>query len=236
MPRNGTFIHGSLWALLLMAGAGTAAADPLTDRVGEICTQAVASEFRNRGRADHFEDHCNAYSARVYVDSRDCFNCHVSKDVGHFTLFDMTGRQVAQGNLGGGERADRRGDGNRGQDGRYGDRGPDGRYGDRGPDGRYGERGRDGRFDDRRFSRGEIVVYERRGFHGESRQYQGEMRNLQEAGLNDAISSVRIVSGAWEFCSDADFRGRCVVLDRDEDNLADHGLGNEVSSFRPVRR
>ncbi|MSO76856.1 MAG: hypothetical protein EXQ87_08075 [Alphaproteobacteria bacterium] len=213
-----------------MAVAWGAAADRLTDRIGEVCAQAVAAEFRNRGRADHFEDHGSAFGARIYVNNRDFFNCHVSKDFRHYTLFDMTGKQVARGNSAGGD------------DRGYPTAGPDGDdlleslLGIRRDDGRHDDRRQDGRFAERGFSRGEIVVYEHRGFRGSSRQFHGEMRNLGQTGLNDAISSVHILSGVWEFCSDADYRGRCILLDRDENDLADHGLGDRVSSFRPVRR
>jgi Beta/Gamma crystallin len=203
-------------ALMLMAVAMPAAADRLTERIAAVCAEAVAREFRNRGRADHFEDHGHAFGARVYVNNRDYFNCHVSKDFDHYTLFDMAGRRVAARQTG--------------YDDHRSGRGPDGDFRFSGSFGN-----RHGPDHDRRFFRGEIVVYEHRGFRGGALKFQGEVRNLAEVGINDAVSSVRVIAGAWEFCSDADYRGRCVVLERDEPDLADLGLNNRISSFRPIR-
>ena len=228
---NGKLIVAACVTLMVMTASGSAAADRLTDQIGAVCTQAVAAEFRNRGRADHFEDFGNAFGARVYVNNRDFFNCHVSKDFYHYTLFDMTGRRVAQGNAAAGDQRGYRASDHERR------RGPDGDFlleGIFGP--RHDDRRHDGRFADRGFSRGEILVYEHRGFRGATRQFQGEVRNLSALGINDAISSVRVLAGAWQFCSDADYRGRCVVLDRDEVDLANYGLNNAVSSFRPVHR
>jgi len=41
--------------------------------------------------------------------------------------------------------------------------------------------------------------------------------------------------GAWQVCSDSDFRGRCQVFDRDVPDLRQYGLGEAVTSMRPVR-
>ena len=40
--------------------------------------------------------------------------------------------------------------------------------------------------------------------------------------------------GAWQICSDSDFRGRCQIFDRDVGDLRQYGLGEAVSSMRPV--
>ena len=64
---------------------------------------------------------------------------------------------------------------------------------------------------------------------------QSEVTNLPKQ-YNDRALSLRIQGrGAWQVCSDSDFRGRCVVVDRDIPDLRQMGLGEAVSSMRPVR-
>lgn len=53
---------------------------------------------------------------------------------------------------------------------------------------------------------------------------------------NDQALSLRIEGrGAWEVCADADFRGRCQVFTSSVPDLRAFGLGQAVSSLRPVR-
>ncbi|PZO04977.1 MAG: hypothetical protein DCF28_04585 [Alphaproteobacteria bacterium] len=42
--------------------------------------------------------------------------------------------------------------------------------------------------------------------------------------------------GDWEGCSDANFRGRCVVFRNNVRNLSNVGMNDRISSLRPVRR
>lgn len=81
--------------------------------------------------------------------------------------------------------------------------------------------------------RPEITLFERTGFRGESRRYDGPTDNLNERGFNDRAMSARVV-GSWELCADADFRGRCQVLDRDVADLTDVELDRSISSLRPA--
>jgi hypothetical protein len=49
----------------------------------------------------------------------------------------------------------------------------------------------------------------------------------------DRAASARVASGRWQLCADADFRGRCVTLDRgDYPSLAAVGLGAGAASAR----
>jgi len=73
------------------------------------------------------------------------------------------------------------------------------------------------------------------GFSGPSRYFPGAEDNLDRRGFNDAANSIRILGGgAWQLCDDAGYRGRCVYVNRDEPDLARLGLGNRLSSMRPV--
>jgi hypothetical protein len=108
----------------------------------------------------------------------------------------------------------------------------DRRSNDRGND-RGDDRG--GRGDARNGNNGGLVVlYADVGFSGASRETGGS-RDFRDLDFNDTVSSIRIRSGAWEFCSDADFRGRCMTFDRDVPSLLPFGLNDVISSMRRVR-
>jgi hypothetical protein len=83
------------------------------------------------------------------------------------------------------------------------------------------------------WGRSSITVYENSNFRGASREFVGEDRNLGRTPFNDRISSVR-VQGRWEVCTDAEFRGRCRIVEGDIRNLSG-GFNDSISSMRPVR-
>ncbi|OYU70681.1 MAG: hypothetical protein CFE28_12165 [Alphaproteobacteria bacterium PA2] len=52
---------------------------------------------------------------------------------------------------------------------------------------------------------------------------------------NDMAISLKISGrGNWEVCADANFRGNCQTFDRDVPDLRRYGLGETISSVRPV--
>ena len=82
---------------------------------------------------------------------------------------------------------------------------------------------------------GQITFYEGEGFHGRAFSTQGQVENFARFGFNDRASSVVVDSGHWEVCTDAKFRGRCVILRRGSyDSLRGMGMENQISSVRPV--
>ncbi|HST01874.1 MAG TPA: beta/gamma crystallin-related protein, partial [Usitatibacter sp.] len=60
--------------------------------------------------------------------------------------------------------------------------------------------------------RGEVVVYGQQGFHGKRLVLKNDIANFEGIGFNDRASSLRVVHGTWEFCTDAFYRGSCRVL------------------------
>lgn len=84
------------------------------------------------------------------------------------------------------------------------------------------------------WGRTSITVYRDAGFRGATQTYDREMPNLQNTGMNDAISSVQL-RGAWEVCTDAYFRGQCQIIDQDVFNLRNSGINDRISSLRPAR-
>lgn len=133
---------------------------------------------------------------------------------GNFDISNSNGLLVCGNNRGTYDRNDRRDD-------RY-DRRDDRR------DDRYG-------YDN---GRGGITVYRDANYRGQSQSFNGAVNNLRNAGMNDAISSIRLPrgSGAWIVCSDADFRGRCETISSDVSDLNRYRMNDTISSIRPVDR
>jgi hypothetical protein len=82
---------------------------------------------------------------------------------------------------------------------------------------------------------GSVTLYTGPDFSGQPYEARDEVTNLPR-NVNDRAISLRIEGrGAWEVCADSDFRGRCQVFDRDVRDLRQYGLGEAISSMRPVR-
>lgn len=101
------------------------------------------------------------------------------------------------------------------------------RYDDRDP--------RDFRDDRDRAPRPEAVFYADDRFGGRTLTLERRIRQMRDVGMNDRVSSIRIVSGRWLVCTDNDFRGRCVTLDRSVGRLSRLGMADKISSARPLR-
>ena len=77
-----------------------------------------------------------------------------------------------------------------------------------------------------------IIVYDSPNAGGDHATFQTATPKLSETAFNDRISSVFIVAGKWELCTDKDFKGKCVTLNQGLTNL-DATMNNLVSSLRP---
>ena len=83
----------------------------------------------------------------------------------------------------------------------------------------------------------QVVFYEHDGFGGRSFEADRPIPNFARYGFNDRASSVVVLSGRWEMCTDAGFGGRCVVVRPGRyPSLNDLGLNDRMSSVRPVGR
>ena len=79
-----------------------------------------------------------------------------------------------------------------------------------------------------------LMLYSAPDFGGQAYQATREVTNLPRQ-YNDRAMSLRIEGrGAWQICSDSDFGGRCQIFDRDVSDLRQFGLGEAVTSMRPV--
>jgi hypothetical protein len=80
----------------------------------------------------------------------------------------------------------------------------------------------------------QIVMYEHKDFKGKSVRASGSVSNLRDRGFSDMPSSAKVLTGSWEVCSDANFRGSCTVLHPGQyPVLRDMGM-KHLSSVRNV--
>ena len=78
--------------------------------------------------------------------------------------------------------------------------------------------------------RASITLYDGPGFTGRARTFDSDFSNLPRE-FNDTAGSAR-VDGRWTVCVDSDYRGRCVVLDRNIRDLRSIGMDRTISSLR----
>jgi hypothetical protein len=75
-----------------------------------------------------------------------------------------------------------------------------------------------------------LVLYDRPGYAGRSMAVENERGSL--VFFSNQAGSAQ-VTGRWELCDEAGFRGRCVTVTSDVRDLARLGLRDRVSSVRP---
>lgn len=81
----------------------------------------------------------------------------------------------------------------------------------------------------------QVIFYEGEEFRGASFRVDTTIRNFDPLGFNDRASSAVVEQGRWEVCEDAEFRGRCTILNPGSyPSLAPMGLNKSISSARPV--
>jgi Beta/Gamma crystallin len=79
------------------------------------------------------------------------------------------------------------------------------------------------------------TLYEGRNLSGQSFDLgSGTMANLDGTGFNDRASSLRVDSGYWVFCSDANFGGECRTFGPGDYATLPSGLNNMISSGRRI--
>lgn len=82
---------------------------------------------------------------------------------------------------------------------------------------------------------GQLTLFSSPDFGGQAFQTSREITNLPRQ-YNDRAMSLRIEGrGSWEVCADSNFRGRCQIFSRDVRDLRQFGLGEAVTSMRPVQ-
>ena len=81
---------------------------------------------------------------------------------------------------------------------------------------------------------GELTLYSRDDYHGRSHTVRDAVADLEDVRFNDTTQSIRVRSGRWEACEEADFHGACFLLEAGEYPSLD-GHANKITSLREVR-
>jgi hypothetical protein len=76
-----------------------------------------------------------------------------------------------------------------------------------------------------------IVVYTAPNYRGRSLVFSDDIADLRRVGLNDRISSVRVLGGRWVICTDIDYVG-CRSIAADVPDLGAVGWAGRISSIR----
>jgi hypothetical protein len=80
----------------------------------------------------------------------------------------------------------------------------------------------------------EMTIFKQPNFTGAKLTLRGYTPNLAERGFSDQTSSIVVSSGRWEVCTQPDFRGDCLILDRGRYATLDRSLNDRIESAREV--
>lgn len=80
----------------------------------------------------------------------------------------------------------------------------------------------------------EVTLYKQPNFGGNQLTIRAYAPTLANTGFYDQASSLVVHSGRWEFCSQPEFRGDCVTLNRGEYPVLDPRLNHRIESAREV--
>lgn len=83
----------------------------------------------------------------------------------------------------------------------------------------------------------QITLFQDDGFQGRRFSTDHPVDNFANSGFNDEVSSAEVRGGSWQVCTDAYFKGRCVVLRPGSyPSVGALGLNDRISSVRPIDR
>lgn len=80
----------------------------------------------------------------------------------------------------------------------------------------------------------EITIYKQPNFAGGEARFNGDMPSLQGSGVYDQSKSIRVSSGRWQACSQPNYQGDCLVLERGEYASLPQQLNGRIESIREV--
>jgi hypothetical protein len=80
----------------------------------------------------------------------------------------------------------------------------------------------------------DVVVFDRQDFGGRLGTLDAARRDFGRTRMNDAIASMRIRRGTWEFCTEPGYRGQCRIYGPGEYRQLPSGEDDAYSSARPV--
>lgn len=79
-----------------------------------------------------------------------------------------------------------------------------------------------------------IKLYKQPNFAGPALTVDGEKGNLQGTGYYDQVSSIVVDSGRWQVCSQPNFQGDCMILERGQYATLDPKINHRIESVREV--
>lgn len=82
---------------------------------------------------------------------------------------------------------------------------------------------------------GAVLLFPDAGMRGRPVRLDAEVRDLSRYSFNDRAQSIVVNYGRWEFCADANFRGRCEVMGPGSYGRLQGNLDRRISSVRRVR-
>ena len=82
----------------------------------------------------------------------------------------------------------------------------------------------------------EIRVYKQPNFSGAGLALRGTLNDLTPAGFQDQISSIEVMSGRWQLCTQPNFKGDCVVIGRGDYPSLEQVLNHRIESVRYLPR
>lgn len=98
--------------------------------------------------------------------------------------------------------------------------------------GRGGGRGFENQRPD--FGDADVILFEHGGFSGRGIPISSDVSNLGRVGLNDAVSSIKIVRGTWEVCRGTSYSGGCQIIDASTTSLSSIRFNDAITSIRRV--
>ena len=101
-----------------------------------------------------------------------------------------------------------------------------GAYGNNGAYDRYGR--------NNQYNEPGITLFSDTRFRGSSSTIEGQRRAYPR--VNSQVRSVQVMGGTWQLCEQANYRGRCVTVTSDVEDVRSLGLGNYVGSVRQTNR
>jgi hypothetical protein len=82
---------------------------------------------------------------------------------------------------------------------------------------------------------GGVMLWEHSDFRGRELLVTESTLNLGALAFNDRASALEVIGGRWELCTDADFRGRCFLLEPGQGpQVIPRELNDQLTSLRPL--
>lgn len=80
---------------------------------------------------------------------------------------------------------------------------------------------------------GGVMLWEHSDLKGRELMITEAVPNLGTLGFNDRASALEVLGGRWELCTDADYRGRCFLLEPGGPQAIPREFNDKLSSLRP---